>query len=131
MAIVNFLNVFTELFSKKPMRPDGPNVQPQAKNKYVRVLGQTIDLAKIQRSSPGLDNVSLVPGSWELIKLAVDGSIERIASCVSSYDIDQAGNVHYTNGYKVSQVSDSKPSVKFRHKIIEGLRVADSCVEVS
>ena len=124
VAIVNFLNAFTELFNRKPLRPGGPNVQPQTENKYVRVLGQMIDLAKIQKHGRSSDNASLVPGSWELVKLSPDGGIEVLAGNVAAYDIDNHGCIHFTNGYKVRRFIDLKPAVSFKYNVIETMKVA-------
>lgn len=123
MAIVYFLKAFTELFNRKAMRPDGPQVQARQQNKYVRVLGRTIDLARIQRNTRDAENASLVPGSWELIKISPEGNIEKIARNVSSYDIDDEGNVHLTNGYRVKEIGDSGTVTAFKHNIIENIKV--------
>ncbi|MBE0537745.1 MAG: hypothetical protein IH624_18955 [Phycisphaerae bacterium] len=123
VAIVNFLNMFAELFSRNPLRPMGPQVRPAAHNKYVRVLGETIDLAKIRRRGGSEDKLSLVPGSWELIRLTPDGRIETVARHAAGYDIDAQGHVHYTNGYTVSRVADARTAVSFRHPVIEKMTV--------
>jgi hypothetical protein len=120
---VYFLKAFTELFNRKAMRPDGPQVQARQQNKYVRVLGRTIDLARIQRNTRDAENASLVPGSWELIKISPEGNIEKIARNVSSYDIDDEGNVHLTNGYRVKEIGDSGTVTAFKHNIIENIKV--------
>ena len=120
IAIVNFLNAFTQLFNKNTLTPGGPNVQTPKKQKYVNVLGQTINLAKVKKFSS--DEYSLVPGSWKLIKITPDKNTHTIANKVSSYDIDNDGNIHYTNGYKVHTVSENtQTNLQFKHPIIENI----------
>ncbi|MBN1123495.1 MAG: hypothetical protein JXA82_00710 [Sedimentisphaerales bacterium] len=123
IAIVNFLNAFTKLFSQNPLQPNGPAALSPPRNKYVHVLGQTIDLAKVKRPvlSPG--NPSLVPGSWELLRIGTDKEIKTIAKNVCSYDIDEKGCLYYTNGYQVSQTDGSHRKTNFKHNIIEVLSV--------
>jgi len=124
IAILRFLDAFTELFNKEPMRTAGPVVEPPVKNKYVRVLGQTIDMAKVQRDARFSSEPSLVPKSWELIKLDSQGNISTISRTVSSFDIDQSGRVHITNGFRVKELAGDTIQTAFKHNIIELLRVA-------
>lgn len=123
IAIVNFLNAFTKLFSQKPFTPIGPDIRPGIENKYINVLGRTIDLAKLQRSTKSIDRASLVPKSWELVKLSKEGQLETIAKKVSSFDIDTNGNVHFTNGFRVNELIESQAKTVFRHRVIENIKV--------
>jgi len=122
-AIFRFLEAFTKLFTEKPFKPAGPQVTAGIENKYVRVLGQTIDLAKLSKKSAFRNEPSLVPRSWELIKVAKEGNIQVIAHNVSSYFIDQSGQVHITNGFRISKLDQGRISFVCRHKLIENLQV--------
>ncbi len=124
IAIVNFLNAFTKLFNEKPIQPAGPDVRPKFENKYINVLGRTINLAKLQKSNKSIDNASLVPRNWELVKLSNDGQLEVVAKKVSSFDIDQDGNVHFTNGFRVNELTAAQTEMLFRYRIIENLKVS-------
>jgi hypothetical protein len=88
------------------------------------VLGQTIGLTRIQKSAKYGEDPSLVPRSWELIALSQSGQVEVIANRVSSYDIDQNGAIHFTNGFRVNRLSKDSRTTLFKHKIIENMRVA-------
>jgi hypothetical protein len=123
IAIVNFLNAFTKLFSQKPFTQIGPDIRPGIENKYINVLGRTIDLAKLQRSTKSIDRASLVPKSWELVKLSKEGQLETIAEKVSSFDIDTNGNVHFTNGFRVNELIEAHAKTVFRHRVIENIKV--------
>lgn len=126
VAIVRFLDAFTKLFSRDPMKLAGHAAQPQVENKYVRVLGQTIDMAKVQRDARFSNEPSLVPKSWELIKLDNQGKISVISRKVSSFDIDDNDRVHITNGFKVREIAESGMQSAFKYNIIELLKVARS-----
>ncbi|MBN1997126.1 hypothetical protein JW935_06210 [candidate division KSB1 bacterium] len=126
IAIVKFLEIFTELFSRNPFRPAGPNIQTNNRSKHINVLGRTIDIAKVRRRAWDTENISLVPGSWKLIKITPQGQVEVLANKVSSFDIDENDNVYFTNGYKVNLIGDYKPKLIFKHSIIENIKVVKS-----
>jgi len=131
VAIVRFLNVFTKLFSGEPPRAAGPDMRPSIENKYVRVLGQTIYLAKVERSSRYRREPTLVPRSWELVRLSRDGQMEVVAGAVSSFDVDEQGGIHFTNGFRVSELSGGSTATVFKHKIIENIRVVKAAGEAA
>ncbi|MHC4743930.1 MAG: hypothetical protein ACYS8Z_18590 [Planctomycetota bacterium] len=123
IAIVRFLDAFVKLFGLKAQRPAGPNIGPEPGSKHLRVLGQTIDLAKIQAKAKLGAEPSLVGRHCELVKLTEEGQIEVVAKKVSSFDIDEEGAIHVTNGFRVNKVSESQNTPVFKHKIIEDLRI--------
>ncbi len=123
IAIVNFLNAFTKLFNAKPPRPAGPDIRPPIENKYINVLGRTINFAKLQKSTKSIDNASLVPRSWELVKLSKDGQLQIISRKVSSFDIDNDGNIHLTNGFRVDELAREQTKTLFKYRIIENVKV--------
>jgi hypothetical protein len=123
IAIFRFFDAFTKLFNQD-WQTAGHNIKPPQKNKYIRVLGQTIDLAKIRRNSDSRQGPSLVPKSWELIKIENSGQVRVLAKKVSSYDINEQANVHFTNGFKVSVFSQDKAATIFKHNIVEDIKVA-------
>jgi hypothetical protein len=124
-------NYVTGLFSGEPPRAAGPDMRPSIKNKYVRVLGQTIYLAKVERSSRYRREPTLVPQSWELVRFSRDGQMEVIAGAVSSFDVDQEGRIHFTNGFRVSESSGGSTATVFKHKIIENIRVVKAPAEAT
>lgn len=131
VAVVKFLDAFTRLFHSNPMKPAGPNVQPQIQNKYVSVLGQTVDLAKVHRDARFSNEPSLVPKSWELIKLDKQGNVSVISRKVSSFDIGNNDELHITNGFRVKEIDREKMKVVFKHNIIESLKISCSLQGIS
>jgi len=126
VAILRFLDAFTRLFNREPMTPAGPSLQSRTENKYVSVLGRTIDLAKVERKARFLNEPSLVPNSWELIKLDNQGNISLISKRVSSFDIDDSGKLHITNGFRVKKIIQNKMQTVLKHNIIESIKVVKS-----
>ncbi len=123
VAVVRFLDAFTKLFGAEPMKPAGPDVRPPIQNKYVHVLGQTVDLAKVDKKSSIAGEPSLVPASWELVKFTPDGMFEVIARKVVSYDLDANGCLYYTDGFKIKALSQDCETTILKHNIIEDIRV--------
>jgi hypothetical protein len=123
VAVVNFLNAFTFLFNRSARRSGGPSMDPPSQDKYIRVFGETIRLAGSQSLFQPKEGPSLVPKSWELIKVAADHSISVIASRVSSYDLDAKGHIHWTNGYTVVRVSENESDIQFRPSVIEHIKI--------
>ena len=128
VAVVNFLEAFTKLFNQKPFQPAGPDFDRPMKNKYLNILGRTIDLAKIQKSLRNPDNLSLVPRTWELIRISKDDELEVIGRKVSSYDIDADNRVHITNGFRVNQLVADKLELAFKYNLIEDVKAFKSIV---
>jgi hypothetical protein len=120
IAIFKFISTFTALMNRDAMQPLGPQAQKSQGDRYVRILGQAINLSKLQKKSELGKEVSLVPKNWELIRLSPNGSIEILANNVASYDIDQNGNVTYTNGFKV--IGPPEKTEHFKFSVIESLR---------
>jgi hypothetical protein len=117
-AIVGFLKTFVRLFGEKPKRI-GPDVQLPERDKYVMVFGQAVNLAKIRRPKNENEDPSLVPASYELIRIGPSGDTEVLAKNVSGYDVSLDGEVHFTNGFRVH----GKDKTLFRHSVIERLRM--------
>jgi hypothetical protein len=122
VALVKFLDAFTRLFYQQPFQPAGPAIEAPVKNKYLNVLGRTINLAKIQKSLRKPDDPSLVPRSWELIRMSKDGD-EVISRKVSSYDIDADNKVHITNGFRVNAIEAGRAGIAFKYNLIENIKV--------
>lgn len=126
IAVVGFLDAFTKLFNQQSFKADGPNVQFPRQEKHVRILGQTIRMAKVHRDARFKRELSLVPGSWELIRRDINGHFEVMARHAAFYDIDAEGVVYVTNGYRVHIITPSEKKTLFRHSLVEMLKVARS-----
>jgi hypothetical protein len=126
VAVVGFLNAFTKLFNQQSFKAEGPPVQMPLQEKHIRILGHTLQMAKIQRAATFKRELSLVPGSWELIRRNPDGQFKVLTRNVASYDIDAAGNLYTTNGYRVHTITPSEKKTLFRHSVVEMLKAAKS-----
>jgi hypothetical protein len=124
-AFFDFLNVFSMVFSKKPLTTaGGPKVEgPDEKMLFLR--GKLIDAEKaMQEKGEGeLDEPpALVPRSWQLVCRKADGTEKVIASSVLSYDL-AADKILYSNGCAVFQVeqSGSNRTLLFKDKLVDTL----------
>lgn len=123
VAIVGFLDAFTKLFNQQTLANSMRGSLPR-QDKYVHVLGQSINLAKLRRNSLFRGEPNLVPGNWELIRMTPDKQFQVLARHVLSYDIDAAGQVHYTNGYRVRRLSQTDRKIMLNHRVIEQLTIS-------
>lgn len=124
-AVLGFLRVFTQMFDRSELRRSGgPDVQPNSKGKYLRVLGATVDVAKIEKGARAGKGLSLVPGSWELVRLDEGGMITVVERNVCAYDIDDQDQVTVTNGFRVRRIADTNTQDLFEHKLIGDIRSA-------
>ncbi len=125
MAVVGFLNAFTMLFNRDMKPAGGPNLPPANQDKFVRVFGQTISMARLSRSADSRGETALVPGNYELIRVSAQGDLEVLARNVSWFDVQPDGAVEYTNGFRVRRIAPGGDAeVVFKHPLIESLSVA-------
>lgn len=122
-AFFHYLNFFSLMYSKKPLTTAaGPEVQ-RDRNEII-VQGKRIDAEKAQRKFGVVRGVpSLVPGSWKLISRNSHGQETEVASHVVSFDISSSGNIIYTNGFGVYQLSAGNTELLFRDSLVEKLVV--------
>lgn len=99
-AIFNFLNMFIDLFSRKPRNPVGQE-QPVQNRKFINVLGETIDLASRQKQGT---EISIVPETWELITIDHEHRVRVIKNKVSGFDV-AGGDLFVSNGYAIEKVN--------------------------
>ena len=123
-AIIGFLDVFTKLFSQRSPKPGGPAIPPpEGAERYVKVLGKTIDLARVRKRGTPEEEWSLAPGTWELIRQAPDGAVTALSPKVVAYDLAPDGSVHITNGFQVRRCPTGPAEKLFRYRLIQALRV--------
>ncbi|NJM65565.1 MAG: hypothetical protein HC851_07765 [Acaryochloris sp. RU_4_1] len=98
-AIYEWLNVFTQSYTGKPLLKSG---QPQVQAKQnLLIWGNVINTAaeaEKNRRFGDQDSPALVPRSWQLVCKRPQGEVQVIGEGVISYDVDAEGNVIYTNG---------------------------------
>ncbi|MCB1188878.1 MAG: hypothetical protein H7A23_05855 [Leptospiraceae bacterium] len=114
-AVFHYLNFFSLMYSQKPLTTAGnPKVEgPSPKN--IVLHGKMIDIQKaMSKASKNEEAVSLVPKSWELVKIT-DGGFETLAKSVVSFDIGSDDTIVYTNGTSIYTI-DADKQIKFLTK---------------
>lgn len=96
-AIFQFLSVFTQSFTGKPLITAGTN-QP-VERKFIRAWGDWISPENLPKRHAGDgDAPGLVPRTWQLVRQGQTGTPEVLADGVLTYTVQTDGQVVYTNG---------------------------------
>ena len=97
-AVFHYLNFFSLMYSRKPLTSaGGPRVERDPKDLILQ--GRRIDAEKALRKGIATSGVpSLVPSDWVLIRCNENGIQETLAKSVAAYNLDNDGNIIYTNG---------------------------------
>lgn len=123
-AFFDFLNVFSMVFSKKPLTTaSGPKVEgPDEKMLFLR--GRVIDAQKALNENKDVDETpALVPKTWQLIRKRPNGEEQVLANSVLSFDLLEDSGVYYSNGvavFKVDTESGNRTLV-FKDKLVDTL----------
>jgi hypothetical protein len=119
-AIFAFLNVFSMFFSQKPLTTAGGPKTEDMDMRFVQLYGKWIDVNKALKSATKGQAVSLVPNTWELVRMDADGKLTVLAPGVLSFDLAPDGTVVYTNGSEIFTISDGgKPERLCAHRMIQ------------
>ncbi|MEO1236341.1 MAG: hypothetical protein AAFX76_06080 [Planctomycetota bacterium] len=125
VAVVAFLNVFSMIFSKKPLiTASGPR-RPGPDRRQLFLYGRLIDAqqnAKHQRKNAGR---AAVPDDWELVRSLPHGKEQVLATGVGHYSPlpDDAGLL-YTDGGRVVRLSpDNDRRTLAESRVIERVGV--------
>jgi len=103
------------------MAKEGPNIQNKAEDRWLRIKGANVDLRKLKKEAS--KEGAIVPNTWKLVKLDAEGVEHVIASSVIEFDVSEAGNLLYSNGYKVFEVTNGEKKELFKSSsIIDGLK---------
>ncbi|MBV8035090.1 hypothetical protein [Roseateles sp.] len=123
-AVFGFLNVFSMIYGKEPLRSAGGPRTPELDQDVGKIWlqGRLIDLQRV-RDDPQYAG-KLVPASWELVRRRSGGDWEVLARHVLSFDLAPDGAVVYSNGIEVlMQRGDAAPTRLAQHEIIESVAV--------
>jgi len=96
-AIFQFFNLFTMMYTGKPLMHSGPLAKKQADPARMIIWGNLVEAQKALMGTNKTDS-GLVPASWELCRKTADGETEVLAKSVLSYDLESDGGVLFTNG---------------------------------
>jgi len=106
-AFFQYLNLFTMMYSGKPLAHSGPFAKKPADQAQMVIWGNLVEARKSlfgdQRAEQGL-----VPASWELCCRKLSGEIEVLARSVLSFDRESDGSILYTNGTAVFRLSPDR-----------------------
>jgi hypothetical protein len=124
-ALFGFLDAFSRIFGRAPLRPaGGPETRRPPERRWVSLHGTSLDLAHaLKRHERGDDSASLVPASWQLIRLAPDGREEIVANRVACHALAPDGALFYSNGFTVWRRAPDTCATEVVHrgKIIQAL----------
>ena len=122
-AVIDFLNVFSLIFSKKPLKTAGGGPGPTQSKGKVWLYGMLVDVDDSTRRHRGPDGSnSLVPRTWELVKKSTDGIETVLERGISSFAVAVDGTVVCTDGFTVRQLG-ATPTILHRGSVIESLRL--------
>ncbi|HEX2862503.1 MAG TPA: hypothetical protein VHN79_12730, partial [Lacunisphaera sp.] len=124
-ALFGFLDAFSRMFAKQPLRPAGGNKPvPLTRSRFATFHDTTIALEKVLKQGDHLDDsVQLIPATWELIRRDTSGNETVVAKHVVSYDLGPAGEVIYSDGLRVWLAGPS-PRKLFQGKVIQSVVLA-------
>lgn len=123
-AVFGFLNVFSMIYGKEPLRSAGGPRTPELDQDLGKIWlqGRLIDLQRV-RDDPQYAG-KLVPASWELVRRRGSGDWEVLARHVASFDLAGDGTVAYSNGNEVlMQRGDAAPTRLVQCELIESVSV--------
>ena len=123
-AVFGFLNVFSMIYGKEPLRSAGGPRTPELDQDLGKIWlqGRLIDLQRV-RDDPQYAG-KLVPASWELVRRRGSGDWDVLAKHVASFDLAGDGTVAYSNGNEVlAQRGDAAPARVAQHELIESVSV--------
>lgn len=104
-ALFDFLNVFSMVFSKKPLTTaGGPKVEgPDEKTLFLR--GRIIDAEDALKKNRVADEPpSLVPRTWQLVRKDKNGADKILAEGVLSFDLSARGFILFSTGTCVFKI---------------------------
>lgn len=97
-ALVSFLNVFSQLFSGKPLITAGPIRKEGPEPTGLQLYGLWIDAQKAEKEASRGRPAALVPSTWKLIRRSPEGREEIWAESVISYDLTSTNEPIHTDG---------------------------------
>lgn len=96
-AILQFFNIFTMMYTGKPLMHSGPLARKQTDPARMIIWGNLVEAQKALIGE-SISDSGLVPASWELCRKTAGGEMEVLAKSVLSYDLELDGGVLFTNG---------------------------------
>lgn len=105
-AVLGFLNVFSMIFTKKPLITSGAPGSERNQGPDARWIFLHRRLVKVKNAGSDA-SPDLVPSNWQLVRRSPSGEVSVIANSILSFDLSPDGTVYYTNGSVITQHSPS------------------------
>jgi hypothetical protein len=113
-AFFPFLNIFSMMYTGKPLSPSGPFLRKEAEPANMIIWGNLLE-ARRTLTGDGGSGQSMAPASWELCRRSPQGTIEVLAKSVLSFDLETDGSLLFTNGIGIFRRSPGGNDTKI-HK---------------
>ena len=121
-AVFGYLNFFSMVYGKEPLRSAGGPRTPELDKDLGKLWlhGRMIELSKA-KTDPKYAG-SLVPGNWELVRVARAGApAEVLARHVAGFDLRADGGIVCTNGYDIFELQDGQRRALARQEQVANL----------
>ena len=121
-AVFGYLNVFSMLYGKEPLRSAGGPRTPELDQDLgtLWLHGRRIELSRVRTDPEYAGN--LVPASWKLIAQAGrHAEPQEIANHVAHFDVLADGSVLLSNGYDIHHWQRGQKHKLARMELVEGL----------
>jgi hypothetical protein len=122
-AVFGYLNFFTTVYGKEPLRSAGGPRTPELDQDLGRLWlhGRMIEMRKV-RDDPQHSG-HLVPASWQLVRRAPGRQWDVVASHVAAFDVAADASVVYSRGFELVHWRDGAEVELGRHELIEAVSV--------
>jgi hypothetical protein len=126
VSIIHFLNVFSMIFSRKPLiTSQAPPIKDDEQERMM-LLGRYIQLeSKKLRESPKDEEASIVPSSWELRKCNPQNEEEVLAKGIVAYDLGMNGEIVYSNGRGLFFMDKGKPHLIYKEPLVTCIAIQE------
>lgn len=127
-ALLGFLNVFSMIFTQKPLTMAGGPERSEKDAMPVYLRGRKVEAEKklrdLRNSDP--DAAGLVPSDWQLVRRTAGGEEKVLAKRVLAFDLQPDGRIVYTNGRAVFEMGADGSGAKViaRDRVVESVSAA-------
>jgi hypothetical protein len=90
-AFFQFLNIFSMMYTGKPLSQSGPFLRKEAEPTNMIIWGNLLEARKTLTGNSSVGQ-SMAPASWELCRRSPEGNIEVLAKSVLSFDLESDGS---------------------------------------
>jgi hypothetical protein len=120
-AIFGYLNFFSTIYGKEPLRSAGGPRTPELDQDLGRLWlhGRMVELRRVRDDPQYAGN--LVPRSWELVRRTPGGAWDTVATHVAAFDLRGDGALVYTNGYDLLDWRQGQVTTLARHELVEAV----------